>query len=276
MVKSRFRFSGPDTDPATDTVWCQGEIHAFLRPPRSPLEPFSGQIPSEAAARFGGKVALVVGASRGLGSSLALTLVAAGATVIALYSRSSDDAERLQQAAAHLPGNLVLLQGDATNPDACRTIRQQILDSHGRLDWLVCSASAALQPLHIEPSAFERISQFLSHGLALTLAPLATFLDLLSESQGAVLLISSSAVEDPPAVWPHYVALKCALEGLLRAAAADYRKVSFCIARPKKLQTDMVNTPMGRANAEDPALAALRILSQAARDARPGQVSPLA
>ena len=97
MVKSRFRFSGPDTDPATDTVWCQGEIHAFLRPPRSPLEPFSGQIPSEAADRFGGKVALVVGASRSLGSSLALTLVAAGATVIALYSRSSDDAERLNK-----------------------------------------------------------------------------------------------------------------------------------------------------------------------------------
>jgi NAD(P)-dependent dehydrogenase (short-subunit alcohol dehydrogenase family) len=267
LAKSHFRFSG------SDGVWCRGEMHAFLRPPPAVLAPFAGAISPEIEERFRGKIALVVGASRGFGSALALTLAAAGATVIALYSRSSDAAERLKQAAADLPGRIVLIQGDATDPDACRTVREKILESHGRLDWLVCSGSGVLQPLRVEPSAFDRMRNFIQSGFALTLAPLVSFLDLLSDSEGVVLFISSSAVENPPASWPHYVALKCALEGLLRAAAADYQKVSFCIARPSKLKTDLVNTPMGRANAEDPAIAALRVLSQAARDARPGHLS---
>ena len=79
-------------------------------------------------------------------------------------------------------------------------------------------------------------------------------------------------MEDPPSNWPHYVALKCAVEGLARATAAEYPKVSFCIARPAKLLTDLVNTPMGRANAENPSVAALRILSGAATMTRPGEV----
>jgi NAD(P)-dependent dehydrogenase (short-subunit alcohol dehydrogenase family) len=266
MVKSRFHLScGPG-------VWASGEIQAFLRPLRSGIEPFAGAVGPELAARFAGKIALVVGASRGLGSSLALTLAAAGATVIALYARSSEDAERLKAAAEGLPGHILLAQGDASDPAACREIRQQVLAAHGRLDWLVCSAVPSLQSLRIEAAAFERIDRFLRNGFALTLAPLTSFLDLLSESGGSVLLISSSAVEDPPPVWPHYVALKCAIEGLARVAAAEYRKVSFCIARPTKLNTDMVNTPTGRTKAESPSMAALRILSEAATAARPGEV----
>jgi NAD(P)-dependent dehydrogenase (short-subunit alcohol dehydrogenase family) len=140
------------------------------------------------------------------------------------------------------------------------------------LDWLICSAAPPLQPLRVEPAAFERIDGFLRNGFELTLAPLTSFLDLLSDSGGSVLVVSSIAVEEPPAIWPHYVALKCAIEGLTRVAAAEYPKVSFCIARPTKLKTDLVNTPMGRMKAEDPSAAALRILSEAAAAGRPGKV----
>jgi NAD(P)-dependent dehydrogenase (short-subunit alcohol dehydrogenase family) len=164
------------------------------------------------------------------------------------------------------------VQGDATDPVVCREIRQHILAAHGRLDWLICSGTPSLQPLRIEAAAFERIDRFLRSGFALVLGPLTSSLDLLSESGGSVLLISSIFVEDPPTTWPHYVALKCAVEGLARVAAAEYRKVSFCIARPSKLKTDLVNTPMGRAKTEDPSVAALRILTEAARGARPGEV----
>lgn len=195
--------------------------------------------------------------------------------MVALYVRSSEGAERLKEASEGLPGQILLVQGDASDPVTCREIRQQVLAEHGRLDWLVCSAVPSLLPLRIEAATFERIDRFLRDGFALTLAPLTSFLDLLSESGGAVLLISSSSVEEPPAIWPHYVALKCAIEGLTRVAAAEYPKVSFCIARPTKLKTDMVNTPMGRMKAENPSAAAMRILSEAATAARPGEVCHL-
>ena len=266
MVKSQFRFS------SGDSVWSLGDMRALLLPPRAGIAPLAGPIPPEMADRFGGKVALIVGGSRGFGSCLALTLAAAGATVIVLYARSSEDAAQLQAAAAALPGQILPRQCDATDPAACCEVRQEVLARHGRLDWLVCSGVPPLQNLRVETAAFERIERFLMDGFALVLAPLSSFIDLLSQSSGSVLLISSSAVEDPPPVWPHYVALKCADEGLGRTTAAGYPKVSFCIARPTKLLTDLVNTPMGRANAENPCVAALRILSAAATQLQPGQV----
>jgi NAD(P)-dependent dehydrogenase (short-subunit alcohol dehydrogenase family) len=88
-----------------------------------------------------------------------------------------------------------------------------------------------------------------------------------------VLLVSSLAVENPPAIWPHYVALKSAVEGLVRVAASEYPNVSFCISRPNKLLTDMINTPIGRTNAEDPTSAAMRILSRAVTVLQPGSVA---
>ena len=125
MVKSRFRLS------SGGGVWSSGEMQAFLRPSRPGIAPLAGAVGPEVAARFAGKIALVVGASRGFGSSLALTLAAAGATVVALYARSSEDAERLKGAAQGLPGQILLAQGDATDPATFRTIRQQVLAEHG-------------------------------------------------------------------------------------------------------------------------------------------------
>lgn len=266
MVKSRFRFSSGDGE------WTSGEMSALLLPTKAGIAPVAGPIPAEMAGRFGGKVALVVGGSRGFGSSLALTLAAAGATVIALYARSSEDAAELQAAAEALPGKILPRQCDAADQAACHEVRQEILARHGGLDLLVCSAAPALQNLRVETAALERIERFVRDGFALVLAPLSSFIELLSESSGSVLLISSSAVEEAPPVWPHYVALKSAVEGLGRAAAAEYPNVSFCIARPAKLLTDLVNTPMGRANAENPSVAALRMLSAAAAQLQPGRV----
>jgi NAD(P)-dependent dehydrogenase (short-subunit alcohol dehydrogenase family) len=266
MVKSRFRFF------CGKSVWASGELQAFLRPPRVGISSLAGALSPQLASRFADKVAIVVGASRGFGSSLALTLAGAGATVISLYAHSSEDAERLRDAAAGLSGKIIPSQCDASDPAACREIRQEVLTQHGRVDWLICSAIPSLQALRIEPAAFERIDRFTRQGFALVLAPLTSFLDLLSDSGGSVLLVSSQSVEDPPPIWPHYVALKCAVEGLTRVAAREYPKVSFCIARPTKLLTDLVNTPMGRSKAETPETAAARILSEAAIAARPGKV----
>jgi hypothetical protein len=55
-------------------------------------------------------------------------------------------------------------------------------------------------------------------------------------------------------------------------AAAEYPKVSFCIARPARLKTDLLNTPTGTTGAEDPIGAAMRILAGAATGARPREV----
>jgi len=271
MAKIDFRFSNGDS------VWAHGNMRALLLPPRTQVSTLNKPLPGEMVECFNGKVALVVGGSRGFGSQLALTLAAAGAQVVVLYNRSVRDAAQLQAVAEGLPGQILTLQCDATDPAACANVKQEILARYGHLDWLVCSGVPPLQQLHLEAAAFQRIELFLRDGLAMVVAPLTTFLGMLSESRGSVLLISSVVVEDesPPPIWPHYVALKCAVEALGRTAVMQYPKVSFGIVRPAKLLTDLVNTPMGRANAEDPSAAALRILSAAAVQLRPEQISYL-
>jgi len=266
IVKSRFCFS------SRDSVWSSGEMQAFQRPARPGLEHAANSVAPDLIPGFAGKIAVVAGASRGFGAAIALTLASAGAMVVALYAQSSADADHLQAAAEGLPGRILPTQCDASETAACRAIRQEVQTRYGRLDWLICSAAPPLQGLRIEPAACERIESFLRYGFALALAPLAAFLDLLSDHAGRVLVVSSSAVEDPPASWPHYIALKSAVEGLVRAAAAGYPKVSFCIARPGRLLTDLVNTPAGRSKAENPAAAAVRVLSEAVTAARPGEV----
>jgi NAD(P)-dependent dehydrogenase (short-subunit alcohol dehydrogenase family)/acyl dehydratase len=243
---------------ATGT-WADGRISAIARPPRSaslaaPIEAGSG--------RFTGIVALIIGASRGLGAAMALELAAEGANVVGVYAQSQEDADAVLAASRHLPGCLAMERGDASDLNWCGALKSRVAARFGRLDLLVCNAAPALQPLRIEEACYERIQAYLVQGFALVGAPLSSFLEPVSASRGSVLLISSSAVEEPPAVWPHYVALKAAAEGLVRTAAVANPEIAFWIARPGRLLTDLTDTPMGRLDAETPQSVARRILEQ--------------
>ena len=103
-------------------------------------------------------------------------------------------------------------------------------------------------------------------------APVTSFMDLLSSSNGTVLMVSSLALDDPPAVWPHYVALKAAAEAFVRTAAAGNPKVAFWITRPGRILTDFTDTPMGRLEAETPQVVARRVLEHVCEPSTPGTV----
>jgi NAD(P)-dependent dehydrogenase (short-subunit alcohol dehydrogenase family) len=177
--------------------------------------------------------------------------------------RSEDEAKAVAECAAGLPGRIILEQGDASDPGWCAALRERIRNTYGRLDLLVLSAAPAILPLRVEEAHYSRVQTYLQKGFALVAAPLACFLETVDESQGSVLLVSAAAIERPPGGWPHYAALKGAAEGLVRAAAADHPHVTFRIARPDRIATDLTNTPLGRMDAEEPAAVARRILDTA-------------
>jgi NAD(P)-dependent dehydrogenase (short-subunit alcohol dehydrogenase family) len=263
LLQSRFTLHG------NAGVWAQGEISAIARAPiarRHAIAPASGP------ARFAGKTAVLIGASRGLGAAMALELAAEGCRVIGVYSRSAGEADAVTQAGSGLPGSLEMRQADASDPQAVATLKERIKAEFGRLDLLICNAAPSIQPLRIEEACYSRIQAYLQQGFALAAAPLASLLEVVAASQGGVLMISSSAVENPPAIWPHYAALKGAVEGLARAAAAAHPKVRFWIARPNKIETDLINTPMGRLGSEKPDTVARRILTFVAENDAPGAV----
>ena len=253
MVDSEFTLHG------STGSYARGEIMTVARSPRA-KNAIGAQV--KGAIRFAGKNAVVIGASRGLGAALTLELVAGGCTVIGTYARSHADAEELSQVCHSLRGRLIMEQGDASDLDWCVALNNRVRQEIGRLDLLICNAAPSLQPLRLEQACYDRIQEFLRKGSALVVAPLSSFLQLVSDSNGCVLLISSVFVEHPPEIWPHYVALKAAAEGLVRTAAAANPTASFWIARPGSIRTDLTNTPLGWLDAEEPSTVAHRILEQ--------------
>ena len=73
--------------------------------------------------------------------------------------------------------------------------------------------------------------------------------DAVARARGRCLLVSSAALANLPADWPHYVTAKSAVEGLLRWAAANNPGVGFFVTRPGMVLTDQTNTPTSREDA---------------------------
>jgi NAD(P)-dependent dehydrogenase (short-subunit alcohol dehydrogenase family) len=225
--------------------------------------------------KLAGKVALVTGASRGLGASLVRVLALNGCTVLLNYARSQHEAERLQQSLADAPGRVALTPGDAANTEWCLEAERHITEHFKRLDFLICNASPPLLPLWLEVSSGERVDQFIRKSLAMVSAPMMALLPSLATHKGWNILISSTAVSQPHPYFPHYVVAKSAAEALLRAASTEYRTVSSLIVRPSRLLTDLTNTPLGRRGAMPPEYVASAVLRRVLEKPVPGQVEIL-
>ncbi len=228
---------------ATARMW------AFVRKdsPRSSLQQITDLLPC--SEQLKGKVALVIGGSRGLGAAITLALVSQGCSVLMNFRHSRSEAERLVASLAGASGLIELVQGDAADVEWCRAVQRNILDRYGRLDVLVCNASPPIRPLPFVPEKAIQFQQFLLDSVALISLPMSCFLDSLSERSGWNVVVSSAFVKDLPEDWPHYVTAKCAVEGLVQWAALHYPKVHGLLVRPPKLLTDQTNTTLGRQGA---------------------------
>jgi NAD(P)-dependent dehydrogenase (short-subunit alcohol dehydrogenase family) len=223
-----------------------------------------------------GNVALVVGASRGLGASVSQFLSLQGGTVLVNFHKSRAEAERLKGSLSDASGEIVLLQGDSSDLSVCREMGRGIAEGYKRLDFLVCNACPPLLPLYLEPDAVHRINEYVGKSLSLVSSPMSVFLHALSATRGWCVVISSViAHRQPPAEWPHYVSAKYAIEGLVRVAAVEYSAISFLLVRPPRLLTDLTGTPLGRQEAIPPERVAAKIVRRILGPPSPGCVEVL-
>ena len=87
-----------------------------------------------------GKVALVTGASRGLGRAIALKLAVLGAKVAANYLASDEKAHQLAEEIENLGGEVMLVKANVADARAVRTMTRQIVERWGKIDILVNNA----------------------------------------------------------------------------------------------------------------------------------------
>jgi NAD(P)-dependent dehydrogenase (short-subunit alcohol dehydrogenase family) len=243
-----------------------GESRAFVIPRNrtNSINELSALVPQ--SEQLKGRVGLVVGASRGLGAMIAGAMALQGCTVVANFKESEAEALRLQQGLEHAPGKMVLAKGDAADVGWCENLRERITSDFGRLDFLICNACPALLSFQIESKTVARINNYVRDAFALVSVPLSVFSNLLAANSGWSAVVSSVAVETSPREWPHYVATKCAIEGLVRVAAQQYPQANYLLVRPARLQTDLVNgpsnVPFGLTKAALPEVAAARIVER--------------
>lgn len=238
----------------------RAKLTAFARQELSPASTDAVESAVGRSERLSGRVALVTGASRGLGAAIAHALALHGCTVIGTYLTSSTEAAALAERIASTPGRFVPMQGDAGDAAWAAAARERIVAEFGRLDLLICNACPALRPLWLEPASAQRITEHVARSAAMVAVPLSHLLDLVAARSGTVVVMSSSAVDDPPGEWPHYVAAKCAAEALARVAAVEQPEVRVRVVRPPKLLTELVNTPLGRQDALAPEDFAARLV----------------
>jgi NAD(P)-dependent dehydrogenase (short-subunit alcohol dehydrogenase family) len=219
--------------------FARGSIRAFVREHTDPAADADPEPWRHEPGTLAGKIALVVGASRGLGAHIARTLAAHGAVVHANYLRSSEEVDRLRSSLGTASDRLVPLQGDGADPAWCAQMMQRIQTEYGGLDILVCNASPTILPMWFDAETAGRTTRYVAESLDLVSAPMAASLGMLSERNGWLVVISSMYAEDAPANYPHYVAAKGAIEGLVRAVAHHYDNVSFLIVRPPRLAGEL-------------------------------------
>jgi NAD(P)-dependent dehydrogenase (short-subunit alcohol dehydrogenase family) len=177
--------------------------------------------------RFGGKVALVTGSTRGIGAQIARRFAAEGAAVI-VTGRSKDAGEQVVEEIRTAGGAAHFVAGDLSREDDIAGVVQGAVAEFGRLDVLVNNAAAVDSladecRLSDEPSeAFESIVRVGLFGAAY--AAKAAIPELLKAGRGAIVNISSIAGVQSVDGLPAYACAKGALQALTRQLAGEYGK----------------------------------------------------
>jgi 3-oxoacyl-[acyl-carrier protein] reductase len=210
-----------------------------------------------------GKVALVTGASKGIGASIAEQLSEEGASVVVNYSTSKEGADRIVQKITQKGGKAIALQASMTEPKDIDRLFSETKKAFGKLDILINNAGAyEFQPLEqITPEHFHKL--FDLNVLGLLLACRAA-LHYFSASGGSIVNISSLVSTSHVPNSAVYSATKGAVDAATRVLASELgpRKIRVNSINPGLVQTEgtqskgflegdlrkevETNTPLGR------------------------------
>jgi NAD(P)-dependent dehydrogenase (short-subunit alcohol dehydrogenase family) len=192
--------------------------------------------------RLTGRVALVTGASRGIGAATAEALAAQGAHVV-LTARTASGLEEVEERIDAAGGTATIAPLDLTEPDGIAKLAAAIAERWSALDMLVLNAATlgTLTPVTaIDPKEFSRL---ITLNLFAPQALLAAFDPLLRRSEaGRVVAVTSSVGRTPRAYWGAYGASKAALETLALSygeETARLTKVRVAIVDPGATATVM-------------------------------------
>jgi 3-oxoacyl-[acyl-carrier protein] reductase len=222
-----------------------------------------------------GRVALVTGASRGIGAAIAAELAGAGATVAVNYARAREAAEEVCRAIAEAGGRAEPVGGDVSTPDGARELIEAVERDVGPIDILVNNAGITRDNLIMKlgDDDWRDVIDTNLGGAFFTCRALSR--PMLKRRRGSIVNITSVVGVHGNAGQSNYAASKAGLIGLTKALAKELgaRGIRVNAVAPGYITTELTdalpdqardvilgNTPLGRLGAPADVARAVRFL----------------
>jgi 3-oxoacyl-[acyl-carrier protein] reductase len=189
-----------------------------------------------------GKVALVTGASRGIGAAVAVALAEAGAAVAVNYRERADAAGALVADLNKAGHPALAIAADVSQKKAVADMVARIGDELGPVDILVNNAGIAIVR-GVDDLSEDDFDRTMSVNLkSVYLCTQAVVPTMRAGKWGRIVNISSGAARGAGAIGPHYNASKAGMEGLTRGYAARLVKDGITVnaVAPSLIETDMM------------------------------------
>ncbi|WP_285499512.1 3-oxoacyl-ACP reductase FabG [Actinokineospora sp. NBRC 105648] len=187
-----------------------------------------------------GQVALVTGASRGIGAAIAVDLARAGYTVVINHRDSAEDARRVAEAGGP---TATVIAADVADHAAVRRLTEEVTDRHGRLDVLVNNAGVTLPDdwRTLDPARWQRCLDVNVTGVFHCVQALAPLLE--ATGRGRIVNIGSTYAGMGVGAIAAYAAAKAGIAALTTAFAKELAPVvTVNLVAPGNIDTDMTRS----------------------------------
>lgn len=190
-----------------------------------------------------GKIAVVTGASRGIGRAIAIKLASEGATVIVNYNGSKERAEEVKSQIEQNGGKAYIYQCDVSDFESCEAFIQDVIKEFGRIDVLVNNAGITKDGLLMKMSEadFNKVIDTNLKGAFHTIRFASR--QMLKQRSGRIINIASVVGVTGNAGQANYAASKAGVIGLTKAAAREMasRGITVNAIAPGFIETDMTD-----------------------------------
>lgn len=191
------------------------------------------------AAKLSGKVAVVTGASKGIGAQIAKDLAAAGASVVVNYASSKSGGDKVVAEITKAGGKAVAIGADVSKPEQIKKLFDETIKSFGKLDILVNNAGVyEMSPLdEITPQNFHKMFDLNVLGLLLTTQEAVR---RFGDAGGSIINISSVVVSFTPPAMAIYTATKASVDAITRVLAKELgsKKIRVNAISPGMVDTE--------------------------------------
>ena len=171
-------------------------------------------------SKLRGRVALVTGASKGIGAGIAKELAAGGASVVVHYATDQNGAKEVVKQITDTDGDALAIQGDVSNPTDVHRMFAELGEAFGSLDILVNNAGV-YKPMPLEELTADEFHRQFNTNVLGPLLVIRESLAYFGANGGSVINIGSGASRMCPSGYSIYAASKSALDAVTGVLAKE-------------------------------------------------------